>query len=160
MIQIGKDEYEMKRLLILLLALLLLTGCGKAAISADQIRENIIDEVVSCHPGTAGSSLRQAAAAANVLRFATEQKLSKNDCKAAFEKAWRESDEETKGYFRENYDGLSWLITAAFSDYDSVSGVFEDAGAAETMRTALGAADAEKDWDALRAVMEDRLSRS
>ena len=78
----------MKRCFILFLVLFLLTGCGKTAVSAAQIREGIIDEVVSYHPGTAGSSLGQAAAAAKVLRFATEQKLSRNDCKSAFEKAW------------------------------------------------------------------------
>ena len=150
----------MKRLFILVLALCLLTACGKAAVSADQIREGIIEEVISYHPGTAGSSLKQALAAANVLRFATEQKLSKNDCKAAFEKAWSETDEESQSYFRENYEGFSWLITTAFSDYDSVSGVFEDSGAAEIMKTALGQADAEKDWDALNAVIENVLSRS
>ena len=150
----------MKRLFILFLVLSLLTACGKAAVSSDQIRDNIINEVVSYHPGTAGSSLKQALAAANVLRFATEQKLSRNDCKTAFEKAWSETDEESQKYFRENYEGLSWLITSAFSDYDSVSGVFEDAGVAEIMRTALGQADAEKDWDALNTVIEDVLSRS
>ena len=150
----------MKRLFILFLVLSLLPACGKAAVSSDQIRDNIINEVVSYHPGTAGSSLKQALAAANVLRFATEQKLSRNGCKTAFEKAWSETDEEAQKYFRENYEGLSWLITSAFSDYDSVSGVFEDAGAAEIMRTALGQADAEKDWDALITVIEDVLSRS
>ena len=150
----------MKRLFILFLVLSLLTACGKAAVSSDQIRDNIIGEIVSYHPGTAGSSLKQALAAANVLRFATEQKLSRNDCKTAFEKAWNETDEESQKFFRENYEGLSWLITSAFSDYDSVSGVFEDAGAAEIMRTALGQADAEKDWDALNAVIENVLSRS
>ena len=150
----------MKRLFILFLVLSLLTACGKAAVSADQIRDSIIGEIVSYHPGTAGSSLKQAAAAANVLRFATEQKLSRNDCKTAFEKAWSETDEDSQKYFRENYEGLSWLITSAFSDYDSVSGVFEDAGAAEIMRTALGTADAEKDWDVLHSVIEDVLSRS
>ena len=106
----------MKRFFILFLAVFLLAGCGKTAVSADQIRENIIDEVVSYHPGTAGSSLKQAAAAANVLR--------------------------------------------AFSDYDSVSGVFEDAGAGEIMKTALAQADAEKDWNALHTVIETVLSRS
>ena len=150
----------MKRLFILFLVLSLLTACGKAAVSSDQIRDNIINEVVSYHPGTAGSSLKQALAAANVLRFATEQKLSRNDCKTAFEKAWSETDEESQKYFRENYEGLSWLITSAFSDYDSVSGVFEDAGVAEIMRTALGQADAEKDWDVLHSVIENVLSRS
>ena len=103
----------MKRLFILFLVLSLLTACGKAAVSSDQIRDNIINEIVSYHPGTAGSSLKQALAAANVLRFATEQKLSRNGCKTAFEKAWSETDEEAQKYFRENYEGLSWLITAA-----------------------------------------------
>ena len=150
----------MKRCFILFLVLFLLTGCGKTAVSAAQIREGIIDEVVSYHPGTAGSSLGQAAAAAKVLRFATEQKLGRNDCSSAFEKAWKEADVETRGYFHENFEGLSWLITAAFSDYDSVSGVFEDAGAAETMKAALSAAGAENDWAALRSVIENVLSRS
>ena len=149
----------MKRLFILLLAVFLLTACGKAAVSADQIRDSIIGEIVSYHPGTDGSSLKQAAAAANVLRFATEQKLSRNDCKTAFEKAWSETDEDSQSYFRENYEGFSSLITTAFSDYDSVGGVFEDAGAAEIMKTALRQADAEKDWTALNAVIENVLSR-
>ena len=150
----------MKRFFIFFLILFLLTGCGKAAVSADQIRDNIIDEVVSFHPGTAGSSLGQALAAANVLRFATEQKLGRNDCSSAFEKAWKEADEETQGYFRENFEGLSRLIDAAFSDYDSVRGVFEDAGAGEIMEAALRSADAAKDWDALRTVIETVLSKS
>ena len=154
----------MKRLLVIFLVLFLvlslLTACGKTAVSEAQIREGIIDEVISYHPGTAGSSLGQAAAAANVLRFATQQKLSKNDCTAAFEKAWIETDQDAQKYFRENYEGLSLLITSAFSDYDSVRGVFEDAGAGEIMRTALGTADAEKDWAALRTVIETALSRS
>lgn len=150
----------MKRFFIFFLVVLLLTGCGKATVSADQIRDSIIGEVVSFHPGTAGSSLGQALAAAKVLRFATEQKLGRNDCSSAFEKAWKEADEETQGYFRENFEGMSRLITAAFSDYDSVRGVFEDAGAGEIMETALRSADAAKDWDALRTVIETVLSRS
>ena len=154
----------MKRLpvifLVLFLVLSLLTACGKTAVSETQIREGIIDEVVSYHPGTAGSSLKQAAAAANVLRFATQQKLSKNDCKAAFEKAWGETDSAAQGYFRENYGDLSRLIASAFSDYDSVRGVFEDAGAGETMKTALAQADAENDWNALHTVIKTVLSRS
>ena len=89
----------MKRFFIFFLVVLLLTGCGKAAVSAGQVRDSIIGEVVSFHPGTAGSSLGQALAAANVLRFATEQKLVRNDCSSAFEKAWKEADEETQGYF-------------------------------------------------------------
>ena len=154
----------MKRLLVIFLALFLvlslLTACGKAAVSAGQVRDSIIGEVVSFHPGTAGSSLGQALAAAKVLRFATEQKLGRNDCKSAFETAWKEADEETQGYFRENFEGLSRLVTAAFSDYDSVRGVFEDAGAGEIMEAALRSADAAKDWDALRTVIETALSRS
>lgn len=150
----------MKRFFIFFLVVLLLTGCGKAAVSAGQIRDSIIGEVVSFHPGTAGSSLGQALAAAKVLRFASEQKLGRNDCSSAFEKAWKEADEETQGYFRENFEGLSRLIDAAFSDYDSVRGVFEDAGAGEIMEAALRSADAAKDWDVLRTVIETVLSRS
>ena len=128
----------MKRLLLFLITLLFLTGCGGATISPDLIRENIIEKAVSFHPGTAGSSLKQAAAAAEILQFATEQKLRNTDCKAAFEAAWDSTDQETQEYFRENFEGLSWLITSAFDDYDSVKDMFEDAGAAEKMEKSTG----------------------
>ena len=86
----------MKRLLLFLITLLFLTGCGGATISPDLIRENIIEKAVSFHPGTAGSSLKQAAAAAEILQFATEQKLQKTDCTPAFEAAWNITDQETR----------------------------------------------------------------
>ena len=150
----------MKRLPILLLILFVLAGCGKTVVSTDLIRKNFIEEVASYHPGTAGSSLKQATAASNVLRFATEQKMRNADCKTAMEKAWKETDADTQEYFLENYEGLSWLITTAFSDYDSVDNMFEDAGVVERMKTALGEAEAEKDWAALRSAAEDVLSGS
>ena len=150
----------MKRLTILLLVLFILAGCGKTAVSTDLIRKYFIEEVASYHPGTAGSSLKQATAASNVLRFATEQKMRNADCKTAMEKAWKETDADTQEYFLENYEGLSWLITTAFSDYDSVDNMFEDAGVAEIMKTALGKAEAEKDWAALRSAAENVLSGS
>ena len=59
----------MKRFFVLFLAVLLLAGCGKTAVSADQIRENIIDEVVSYHPGTAGSSLKRKDSTASICPF-------------------------------------------------------------------------------------------
>ena len=151
----GGDKI-MRRLVILISVLLLLTACGRAAISPEVIREGVIDEVVSYHPGTAGSSLKQALAAANLLSFATEQEVPKS----AYEKAWNETDAATQEYFRENFEGLSWLITTALKDYDSVSGEFEDAGAAEVMASAMNKEGAEKSWDALRSVIEDVLSSS
>ena len=149
----------MKRLFLFLMAFLFLTACGRAAISPDLIRENIIEEAVSFHPGTAGSSLRQAAAAADLLQFVTEQKLRNTDCKAAFEAAWDSTDQETQEYFRENFEGLSWLITSAFDDYDSVKDLFEDSGAAEKMEKSLSEKSAAKDWQSLCSAVEYVLNQ-
>ena len=149
----------MKRLLFFLMAFLFLTACGRAAISPDLIRENIIEEAVSFHPGTAGSSLRQAAAAADLLQFVTEQKLRNTDCKAAFEAAWDSTDQETQEYFRENFEGLSWLITSAFDDYESVKDMFEDAGAAEKIEKSLSEKSAAKDWQSLCSAVEYVLNQ-
>ena len=149
----------MKRLLLFLITLLFLTGCGGATISPDLIRENIIEKAVSFHPGTAGSSLRQAAAAADILQFATEQKLQKTDCKPAFAAAWNVTDQETQGYFRENFEGLSRLITSAFDDYDSVKDLFEDSGAAEKMEKSLSEKSAAKDWQSLCSAVEYVLNQ-
>ena len=150
----------MKRLFLFLLAFLFLTGCGRTTISLDLIRDNIIEEAVSFHPGTAGSSLRQAAAAADLLQFVTEQKLRNTDCKAAFEAAWDSTDQETQEYFRENFEGLSWLITSAFDDYDSVKDMFEDAGAAEKMEKSMAKKNGVKDWQSLCSAVEYVLNRS
>ena len=149
----------MKRLLFFLMAFLFLTACGRAAISPDLIRENIIEEAVSFHPGTAGSSLRQAVAAADLLQFVTEQKLRNTDCKAAFEAAWDSTDQETQEYFRENFEGLSRLITSAFDDYDSVKNLFEDSGAAEKMEKTLSEKSAAKDWQSLCSAVEYVLNQ-
>ena len=150
----------MKRLLLFLITLLFLTGCGGATISPDLIRENIIEKAVSFHPGTAGSSLKQAAAAAEILQFATEQKLRNTDCKTAFEAAWNITDQETQEYFRENFEGLSQLITSAFDDYDSVKDLFEDAGAAERMEKSMAKDNGVKDWQSLCSAVEYVLNRS
>ena len=124
------------------------------------IRENIIEKAVSFHPGTAGSSLKQAAAAAEILQFATEQKLQKTDCTPAFEAAWNITDQETQEYFRENFEGLSQLITSAFDDYDSVKDLFEDAGAAERMEKSMAKENGVKDWQSLCYAVEYVLNRS
>ena len=150
----------MKRLFLFLMAFLFLTGCGRTTISPDLIRDNIIEEAVSFHPGTAGSSLRQAVAAADLLQFVTEQKLRNTDCKAAFEAAWDSTDQETQEYFRENFEGLSWLITSAFDDYDSVKDMFEDAGAAEKMEKSMAKKNGVKDWQSLCSAVEYVLNRS
>ena len=149
----------MKRLLLFLITLLFLTACGRATISPDLIRENIIEKAVSFHPGTAGSSLQQAAAAADILQFATEQKLQKTDCKPAFKAAWNSTDQETQEYFRENFEGLSRLITSAFDDYDSVKDLFEDSGAAEKMEKSLSEKSAAKDWQSLCSAVEYVLNQ-
>ena len=149
----------MKRLLLFLITLLFLTGCGGATISPDLIRENIIEKAVSFHPGTAGSSLKQAAAAAEILQFATEQKLRNTDCRTAFETAWDSTDQETQEYFRENFEGLSRLIISAFNDYDSVKDMFEDAGAAEKMEKSLAKENALKDWQSLCSTVEYVLNQ-
>ena len=150
----------MKRLFLFLMAFLFLTGCGRTTISPDLIRDNIIEEAVSFHPGTAGSSLRQAVAAADLLQFVTEQKLRNTDCKAAFEAAWDSTDQETQEYFRENFEGLSWLITSAFDDYDSVKDMFEDAGVAEKMEKSMAKKNGVKDWQSLCSAVEYVLNRS
>ena len=149
----------MKRLFLFLMAFLFLTGCGRTTVSPDLIRDNIIEEAVSFHPGTAGSSLRQAAAAADILQFATEQKLQKTDCKPAFAAAWNVTDQETQEYFRENFEGLSRLITSAFDDYDSVKDLFEDSGAAEKMEKSLSEKSAAKDWQSLCSAVEYVLNQ-
>ena len=86
--------------------------------------------------GTAGSSLKTAAAADKVCAFAAEYELWNPDVKAlrgnmlaAFEGLSAEDQQAAQTGF----DAVLALVEACMEDWEANRGVFEDAGVAETM---------------------------
>ena len=109
--------------------------------------------VAGVERGTAGSSLKMAIAARDVVRFALDNILWTVDAEAMrgnLLAAWESLSDSERDLFGENFfDGVAALIDEAFSDYASVEGLFEDAGAGEDMRWLAQDRAAAVSWEAL-----------
>ncbi|MBR4442229.1 MAG: hypothetical protein IKS52_03025 [Clostridia bacterium] len=94
-----------------------------------------------------------AIAARDVVRFAFDSILWTVDAEAMrgnLLAAWENLSDSERDLFGENFfDGVAALIDEAFSDYASVEGLFEDAGAGEDMRWLAQDRAAAVSWEAL-----------
>ena len=125
-------------------------------VSPEIIRDRILMPTISFHPGTAGSSLGCAQAAAAVASFSAEYQLrfaDEEQLLQAMEDALALLSDEETDWFRENLPRLIDLIDAAYVDYSGVSGVFADAGAEAAMKSALETAGSKEDWSLVKAVL-------
>ena len=108
--------------------------------------------------GTAGSSLKSAQLAEEILSFAASRQLGNTEesaRKAAFSEAWNSLSSEEKELVKHNFyeEEIEDLIDGAYNDYESVRGRFEDAGVGAEMEELSKDADAQKSWNALRVLM-------
>ena len=127
---------------------------GPAVPSAQELADQYFREVASYQPGTAGSSLKKAMRASHVLSFAVEKELRNTDIPAFRENllsGWMLLSDEERAYFDENFLAICEQIDACFVDWESNRGVFEDAGAVDTMEVLLTTPNAKEDWDTLKA---------
>ena len=120
--------------------------------SAEAFAQNYFAAIANAERGTAGSSLKMALISRDVLRFAMENMLwtvNQDDLKASLAAAWTSLTDEQRAAFPEIFfDGAVELIDSAFTDYESVQGLFGDAGA-EDMRYLAQDEDAAASWEAL-----------
>ncbi len=119
----------------------------------------MFDEMLlSCtgYAGTAGSSLKNAVAAYEMLNFFIEYDLSYAEpiTRAdAFAAAYAALDEERTAELALNMESIARLLEKAFADYALVEGVFDSAGITEDMQLLLSAEDAYDDWKTLELQM-------
>lgn len=152
MYSVGATVSEDAELDILALAnLLFVPAQGDADAScADLLAEALA--VCTGYAGTAGSSLKEAIAAAGLLAFAAEcadvENLEEIVCSAlaVFSDEWMQE-------FSMNLEGITAILEAAFEDYDSIAGLFDDAGVGERMEELIQIPDVQKKWSALRALL-------
>ena len=105
----------------------------KLAPDAEALVDRYFVPVAEWQPGTAGSSLKLAALAADVAGFADEYTLWDADVpalRANLLDAWTALDDSTRRRFDEDLPDVASLLDEAFADYASVAGQFDDAGAA------------------------------
>ena len=119
----------------------------------EDLAEFYFRRVAEVEQGTAGASLKQAAAACDVLSFAYGQDLWAGDIQTLRENmlaAWESLDADTQARFDENLlTCIVPLIDAALADYGAVAGQFEDAGMGDTMRGLLRAPETAVAWRTL-----------
>ncbi len=169
---------------VLLLAALLMSACGRPgakpaataqpageggeiaavetvyapAATAEEFRQSFLDAVTSYHMGTAGSSLRRAIVATELLQFAFDYDLchaERGTLAENLQTAWTALPDEEKGYFRENFPGLGELIAQTFEDAESVAGLYEDAGVQEAEQRLLTLDGVRDDWMLLQSLGEE-----
>ena len=121
--------------------------------SAETFAADYFEAVASVEAGTAGASLKQAQAACNVLRFASDNDLWIADIPALRENilaAWEGLDDETRARFDEAmFGGIASLMSEAFDDYAGVASQFEDAGVGEEMARLVEIPEARLSWETL-----------
>lgn len=111
--------------------------------TADEIRTELIDPLVSFYPGTAGSSLGRAIAASKLLAFADrytdidEQKITLTA--------------EEKALLAENLISVEELLADTQQDFEGLKGLYEDAGVYDAMQSLVVKPDIWEKADALIA---------
>lgn len=104
--------------------------------SAEDFVENYFKPVADVEIGTAGASLKQAAVACGVVRFACESDLWNtdiDDMREAMLAGWESLDADTQARFDGNLFGgvIGELANGIYWDYDNLAGQFADAGVGE-----------------------------
>lgn len=110
------------------------------------------------YAGSAGSSLKGAIAADHALAFAVKWaplSWDRQTMYAAFVDAFMALDADRTEEFPGNLESIEWLIDTAIDDYESVAGLFEDSGTAETMAALLSNPDARAQWNALDSLLSE-----
>ena len=121
-------------------------------IPSSEYTDNVFRPLINMEVGTAGSSLRTAQIAEEILSFAAGRQLwntEESARKAAFSEAWGNLSEEEKVTVKDNFRDIAGLVDGAFSDYESARGNFEDAGVGAEMEELVKSEDAQKSWKAL-----------
>ena len=163
-------------IMISVMAAISASGCGGSgtessaeAVSertyADEIpssdyADNVFKPLINMEIGSAGSSLKAAQIAEEILSFASDRQIGNTEesaRKAAFSEAWNSLSNEEKEVAKHNFyeEEIADLIDSAFDDYESVRGRFEDAGVGAEMEELSKNADARKSWNTLRELMSD-----
>ena len=127
-------------------------------IPSSEYTDHVFKPLINMEIGTAGSSLKAAQIAEEILSFAAGRQLwntEESARKAAFNEARKSLSSEEKELVKHNFyeEEIEKLIDGAYDDYESVRGRFEDAGVGTEMEELSKDADAQKSWNALRELM-------
>ena len=124
---------------------------------AQALKERFFMPIASQTPGAAGSSLKLAETASELLRFVSEFEIWDADASTLHDnllEAWTMLDDAMKRRFDEDISSVRSLMEAAMADYDSVAGQFEDAGA-EDMAYLARDEEIRRGWETLVSALSE-----
>ena len=127
-------------------------------VSASEYTDNVFQKLINMEIGTAGSSLKAAQIAEEILSFAASREIANSEesaREAAFNEAWESLSDEEKETVKNNFQDIAGLVDGAFTDYESVRGNFEDAGVGAEMEELAKSEDAQKSWKALSDLLAE-----
>ena len=104
--------------------------------AADEFAAGYFRVIADLESGTAGASLKTAAAASEVCAFAEVYALYNPDVetmRANMLTAFESMDADEQALFWENFEAVRALLDDCLEDYEANRAVFEDAGVAEAM---------------------------
>ncbi|MBQ5355149.1 MAG: S-layer homology domain-containing protein [Clostridia bacterium] len=125
---------------------------ASSAPTAEELTESFFQVIGSIAPGTAGSSLRQAKAAADVMDFAAKRQIWTADneaLRANILAAWEAMSKDEQSAFDESFISVLSFMRDALADWETNKPVFEDAGVLELMEALRADPSAKLSWDAL-----------
>ena len=125
---------------------------ASSAPTAEELTESFFQVIGSIAPGTAGSSLRQAKAAADVMDFAAKRQIWTADneaLRANILAAWEAMSKDEQSAFDESFIPVLSFMRDALADWETNKPVFEDAGVLELMEALRADPSAKLSWDAL-----------
>ena len=140
----------------------LLASCGTqtpkqaAPVSAEAFADRYFRATSQLAPGTAGSSLRQAQAEYEIVRFAADGDFANCDVPTMRDNmlaGWESLSADEQTQFDEAFygEGMWSAINALFENYDEVKGVYEDAGVGDELAKLVKDENVKASWETLLA---------
>ena len=128
-------------------------------LTASDYIDNIFKILINVEIGTAGSTLKKAQNAEEILSYVAGRQLWNVEAsarRAAFTEAWNTLSSDEKALVKQNFfeEEIAELIDAAYNDYESVRDRFEDAGVSKEMEELSENVYARRSWYTLRKLME------
>ena len=124
----------------------------------ERIKVFILEPAISFHPGTAGSSLQQASAAANILFTAADEGFhfcNAEHLEAAMSEAVAMLTQDEQDLLKENVPGLIEEIDGIVRVYPFIAFIYHNAGVNSRIYQAMEVQLADEDWACLKASLED-----
>jgi hypothetical protein len=108
--------------------------------------------------GDSGSSLKCAAAAANLVSWASSNPALAVSAGDIYDEFWKNLDQEQQQTFKENWEYIKSNGDTIFSDFSSIQGTLDDAGVLKKAEKARKRNDARAHWNALAQIIADKIN--